>query len=544
MKGAEVNRFFLVLALLMLFAVLVRGGERGGGGGAQGGAVAGGAAGAAAGMEPGEAAQMEGDEEAGDGAGPGGGASDIGPACDPSASRQVVTFVHVADLHAHYGPDRAGVSRYSRIRAYYESVRGENPYTVFTDGGDDYEKGSVAEQLSKGASTREAVFAMGFDVRVIGNHDFAWGGKELLAFSNDPHAIVLASNIEVTGGDVRAFGAVEYAELQVGCVRVGFLGMVSRPWNALNRKYTGNFLPGFSAGWDWKAIVKRIVDDHRADVDLVVMVSHLGLRTDKDLAGDVDGIDIVLGAHSHEATPEPVVINDTLIVHPGAFGKKAARLDVAWDLSARGIDGCELELASTKSMSGFDPGVQDAVDAVFATYGPEAYRQIAVLENGCDRRCVARLTGSAAIHTTGADAALLDPRRVRRAWGGGGLTQQALVETYTVERQKPGTPGMSALYVVEVSGADLAAMKKAMPSWVYAGPASPSDEETCEVVLHKAPALHPDAFFGPVSYASVRFGSEAWRALDLYGRSRTAACLHIDTDNVLHRCKADTAPAP
>ncbi len=155
------------------------------------------------------------------------------PACDPSATSQRLTFVHVNDLHANYTPvGEADVSPWSRVRHFYERTRVESPYTIFTDGGDDHEKGSVAELLSEGRSTLELVQAMAFDVRVIGNHDFAWSLDEVLDFSNDPHAVVLSGNHHMTGPDASRWGAEEFHVLTVGCVRVGFVGLTSEPWGA------------------------------------------------------------------------------------------------------------------------------------------------------------------------------------------------------------------------------------------------------------------------------------------------------------------------
>jgi len=70
------------------------------------------------------------------------------PECDPDAAEQVLTFVHVNDIHGTFTPepDNDGQSPVARMRGYYEKVRREeNPYTLFTNGGDDHEKGSVAE---------------------------------------------------------------------------------------------------------------------------------------------------------------------------------------------------------------------------------------------------------------------------------------------------------------------------------------------------------------------------------------------------------------
>lgn len=76
-----------------------------------------------------------------------------GPDCDPSAVSQTIRFIHVADLHGHFGYRE---QFYSKIKQAHLSALDEDAYTLFTNGGDDYEKGTVAEQLSGGYATLEA----------------------------------------------------------------------------------------------------------------------------------------------------------------------------------------------------------------------------------------------------------------------------------------------------------------------------------------------------------------------------------------------------
>ncbi|MBN1656572.1 MAG: hypothetical protein JXA30_22565 [Deltaproteobacteria bacterium] len=139
----------------------------------------------------------------------------IGPGCQTEKRFQTISVIHVSDLHAHYAPGDDGVSAYARLAGYVDTVRGQNPYTLFTDGGDDYEKGSIAEQLSNGYATMEVTHAMGFDVRVLGNHDFAWSVAHTAEFSRDPRAVVLSSNIECPDTDPEFWHATDYAELQL-----------------------------------------------------------------------------------------------------------------------------------------------------------------------------------------------------------------------------------------------------------------------------------------------------------------------------------------
>jgi len=228
------------------------------------------------------------------------------PACDKAARVQTLTFLHVSDVHAHYNPDSGGSSPLAQIRGFYERIRQENPFTLLTDAGDDYEKGSIAEVLSKGRTTRQVVRAMGYDVRTIGNHDFAWGLEELLAFSRDPTSIVFASNIELAVGQTGLPpGLTDYRALTLGCVRVGFFGLVSKPWNEKGEQYNGSYFPELRADFQYVEKARKIIDRHRREVDLLVLVSHLGVYQDTRIAEQTEGIDLIHGGAQPYAPKAP-----------------------------------------------------------------------------------------------------------------------------------------------------------------------------------------------------------------------------------------------
>jgi sulfur-oxidizing protein SoxB len=75
--------------------------------------------------------------------------------------------------------------------------------------------------------------------------------------------------------------------------------------------------------------VQRYVNELREKkVELVVLLSHNGLYVDLKLAGRVKGIDVILGGHTHDGVPKPVVVGKTLVINSGAHGKFLSRLDL------------------------------------------------------------------------------------------------------------------------------------------------------------------------------------------------------------------------
>ena len=63
-------------------------------------------------------------------------------------------------------------------------------------------------------------------------------------------------------------------------------------------------------------------------VDCIVVLSHDGFSVDQELAKKVKGVDFILSGHTHDPSPEPIVVNDTVIIISGSHGKYISRLDL------------------------------------------------------------------------------------------------------------------------------------------------------------------------------------------------------------------------
>lgn len=460
------------------------------------------------------------------------------PACDPAATSQRLTFVHVNDLHAHYTPDDDGISAFARVRHYYERTRLDSPYTIFTDGGDDHEKGSVAELLSEGLSTIDAVRALELDVRVIGNHDFAWSLDELLEFTSDPHAAVLTANHHYHGAEPSRWHAEEYRVIQVGCVRVGFSGLTSGPWDERDRPISEPFYPELDATYDYVAEARRVLDAHADEADIWVFVDHIGQGEDEALAAAVPEIDVVLSGHSHTYTPSPVSSGSAVVVQSGSFAQFVVRLDVDVDLATHAVTVHDYSSALV-AIEPPSEAVNAAIAASVSRYAPDARREIGQVSRSLDDAAVADVTARAAVRRYGANAALIDTDTVWQTWRAGPVTPQDLADTFRVERERSGTPGFSSLYRVHVTGAQLrtlAALEGAR--WRFEGPSVIDDATTYLLVIQKRAAFHPDEQLGPTfAFAEAPEPlDETWAAVDAYARMRTAACVYLDDDATMPDC--------
>lgn len=463
--------------------------------------------------------------------------ADRWPACDARCTSQKVSFVHVSDVHARYNPEPDGSTPIGRIRGYYERVKKENPYTLFTNGGDDYEKGSVAEELSRGQTTRAVVKALGYDVRTLGNHDFAYGIDELIQFSDDPRAVVLTANSVINGaaGDRSRQPWADYAELTVGCLKIGFFGLTARPYGADGRQHDGPIYADFPAlvsDYDYLSIAKEIIARHRQEVDLLVLVSHMGLTDDILVAEATTGIDLILGGHSHTVLDTPVRVKDTQIVHPGSNAEQLGRFDIQYDLENRRITESSYRLVENRPGElPSDRTTDRAVADILRPYQRQLNESIAVVKRDHDQPAIAGIAARAVVKNLGIAAAFVDTGNVLRKNWQGQLTRQDLLDSFRVEREPAGTPGGSSLYLMQVTGADLLHARLVLHDFAFSGPGEINPDAAYTVAMQKTQAVRQQELFGKtIALTPPRPAAELWEIVAAFALDRRDRGLALADD--------------
>jgi len=460
------------------------------------------------------------------------------PSCDGHCTTQNISFVHVSDLHAQYNLDKNGSSPVGRIRGYYEQVKKENPFTLFTNAGDDYEKGSIAEELSEGKTTRQVVHALRYDVRTLGNHDFAWGFEELLRYSNDPSAVVLAANVKLNSGKKgfypeRTPGWTDFSVITVGCVRIGFLGLVTKPVGENDQPYDGPYYrhhPELQTNFNFAGIARDIIARHRQEVDVLVLISHLGLQEDIVLAEETSGIDLLLGGHTHSITKTPLRVKNTTIVHTGAYGENIGRMDIEYDIHNKRIAESRFHLiANRPGEVPDDEHFERRVADILKPYEQELYKTIADVNQNQKKETMALIAARAAVETLKVDAAFISEDMVWQEWNKGELTQQDILNAFRVERQPAASPGHSSLYRMEVEGRDLIHAIAVLRNSAYWGPSRINPKTSYTIALQKLPALNQKEFFGKsIGYSQPKPAAELWETVVSFAMGQKSAGLSLN----------------
>ncbi len=460
------------------------------------------------------------------------------PTCDGRSAVQKVSFVHLSDMHANYNPGADGTNPVSRVRGYYEAVKKENPFTVFTNSGDDYEKGSIAEELSRGRSTREVVQALGYDVRTLGNHDFAWGIKELLLFSNDPKAAVLSTNMRINRlfdsplRDIPA-GFTGFTVLTVGCVKIGFFGLTARPYGIDGGQHNGPVypdLPALEMDFDFVGIAKRIIAEHRREVDVLVLVSHMGLTDDIAVAEQTSGIDLILGGHSHTTLEQSMKVKETAIVHVGTQAEFIVRYDLFYDMKNKAVADGQFQLvANTPGKIQGDETMNKAVTNILSRYQQELHETVTEVKRDQGPRGMALIAARATVQKLRIDAAFVSIASVWEKWRSGGLTRQDILNAFRVEREPVGTPGTSSMYLMEVTGAGLLHARTILQDSAYWGPSEIDPFSFYTVAMQKPQALNQLQLYSrTIAIAPPRPVAELWEVVVAFAGDLSARNLGID----------------
>jgi 2',3'-cyclic-nucleotide 2'-phosphodiesterase (5'-nucleotidase family) len=215
-----------------------------------------------------------------------------------------VRVYHTSDLHDHRG-----------IAAPLQQLRAREPGLLFDCG--DSLRGSQTVYHRREPIIAE-IDAAAYDAQAIGNREFHYLFGVLRARAAQMHHPLVCTNLVDTKG--RDLPFARSLTLDREGVRVHLLGLlimqypIGSPWE---RVFGWRFL-------DPATVIQEFSERVGAG-DLLVVLSHLGLRLDRKLAASVPRIDLLLGGHSHDTLVQPEVVNGVPIVHAGPYGKYVSR---------------------------------------------------------------------------------------------------------------------------------------------------------------------------------------------------------------------------
>ncbi|WP_445810660.1 bifunctional metallophosphatase/5'-nucleotidase [Yoonia sp.] len=266
-----------------------------------------------------------------------------------AAADYTLHIIHTNDLHSRIEPISAfdstcnaeanaagecfgGVARViTQINALRDELAGQN--VIVVDAGDQYQ-GSLMYTTYKGDVEAEFMNVIGYDVMAVGNHEFDDGDAGLRKLTDLVSFPVISGNIDVSGSNILAGQVDNHIVLEVGGQRIGIISALagdtvetSSPSDAVI------FTPEVAS------LSTDVAALQGEGVTKIIALTHVGLPKDMEIAAAVDGIDAIVGGHSHTlmsntedgALAYPTMVGTVPVVQAYAYSKYVGHLTLVFD---------------------------------------------------------------------------------------------------------------------------------------------------------------------------------------------------------------------
>jgi 2',3'-cyclic-nucleotide 2'-phosphodiesterase (5'-nucleotidase family) len=259
------------------------------------------------------------------------------PDANASEDKNATTLeiVHVNDLHAQLLPLKDGSGGFANVAAYIKQEKAAHDGNVLAMAAGDMTVGTPVSTIYKGVPVIDLVNYMGVDVATFGNHEFDNGVEIAQKFLETAKYPIIYSTV-FRAEDKTLFAPAATKIFTVHDIRVGVIGATT------TESITDEKLKVSAP----QKIVEKHLKELRRDCDVVILLSHLGLEEDERLASKVEGIDVIVGGHSHTVLKEPVRVGKTLIVQAGSKGQYVGRVELTLDPKTHRVKNSKGELVS------------------------------------------------------------------------------------------------------------------------------------------------------------------------------------------------------
>ncbi len=298
-----------------------------------------------------------------------------------------VTILHWNDFHARNQPYRISKKDSTGQQVYYDvggvgSMLGylkkyRTPNSLVLNAGDDFQ-GTPISNFTRGRSQIELMNMYGVDAFVLGNHEFDYSQYSLDSALELAEFDVLSANVFMQSKN-SLMGKPHVIKVVNG-VKFGIIG-ITLP-ELFETSLPSNITDLVMLNLD-SVIQAGITELKSQNADIIVILSHSGLDTDKELAAKFySDIDIIVGGHSHSTLFKPVNVNGVAIVQAGSYGRNLGKLDLKIDTDKDTV----LSFAGQLIETILNPEVTDKdaakkVEDMISQYMPELMKKIGTLES-------------------------------------------------------------------------------------------------------------------------------------------------------------------
>ena len=245
------------------------------------------------------------------------------------------TILHSNDMHGDFLAEVQGekgelIGGLALLSGYINKVRQEEENVLYLISGD-MVQGSLIDSEYKGISTIEIMNYLAPDVVSLGNHEFDYGLPHLLFLEKMANFPIVNANLYIKKYYKRLMQP--YLIINKAGFSILFTGIITeKVMDSLNQdSLIGSFVSLEEASTEVGKITNAYKND---DIDLTIILSHIGYESDIELAKMLKpewGVDLIIGGHSHTILDKPAKVNNILISQAGVGTNQIGRFDIVVD---------------------------------------------------------------------------------------------------------------------------------------------------------------------------------------------------------------------
>ena len=326
------------------------------------------------------------------------------------------------------------VGGFAHLATLVKQLKTARPGALLLDGGDTWQ-GSATALWTKGQDMVDACKLLGVDI-MTGHWDFTYGEDRIKKIVESD----FAGKVDFVAQNVKTsdFGDVvfkPYVIKEMNGVQVAIIGQAFPYTPIANPAW---LTPNWTFGIRENDMQDTVNEARAKGVQAVVLLSHNGMDVDLKMASRVTGIDAILGGHTHDGVPVPVIVKNpsgqTIVTNAGSNGKFLGVLDL--DVKGKAVVGFNYRLLPVFSnLLAADKDMSALVAKSRAPYEVKLTEKLATTECTLYRRgnfngTFDQLILDALMEVKGADIAFSPGFR----WGTSLLPGQAIMREHLMDQ--------------------------------------------------------------------------------------------------------------
>ncbi|MGM8211981.1 bifunctional metallophosphatase/5'-nucleotidase [Virgibacillus sp. W0430] len=225
------------------------------------------------------------------------------------------------DLHSYF-------NNWSRVAAYLKEKKAfhkaENTSHWLADVGDHIDRVHPIAEAFMGKANVQLMNELKYDIATIGNNEgITLAHNDLFHLYDEAQFQIICSNLQSLTSYEPNWLQSDTILTSIGGVTIGVIGLTA-PFNAYYNLLDWHVEAPFST-------LKKIMNRAKENADVIVLLSHLGINEDREIARRFPDIDVIIGGHTHHLLRTEEQVNNTIITAAGKHCSFIGEVVLTWD---------------------------------------------------------------------------------------------------------------------------------------------------------------------------------------------------------------------